>query len=130
MYGFPGYPGSTASPSNPPSAEAFTPSTAPTSATRPPATRTIFPASRSVTNALLSGRNAKPQGTWIPVATVDATVNVTAEACAVPADAGADEELVPPGVASEHPAAITNETTATAAALPRTPSPPLDLAPN
>src|SRR4051794_509458 len=102
MYGFPGYPGSTASPSSPPSDEDFTSSTVPTSDTCPPAIRLTFPESRSATNALLSGRNASPQGTSIPVATVDATVSFTAAGPpTVLAVDGADADPEVLGVASE-----------------------------
>src|SRR5580765_5531142 len=102
MYGRAGYCGSTASPNNPPSADAFTSSTSPTSLTCPPAIRLIFPESRSATNALLSGKNASPHGTSIPVATVEATVSFTPPGCTVvldPLGADALPELL--GVASE-----------------------------
>src|SRR5690348_10323210 len=106
MYGLPGYAGSTASPSNPPSAEAFTPSTVPTSVTRPPTIRLIVAVSRSATNALLSGKNAKPHGTWIPVATVPPTVSFNVPTRTELAVDGAAElaGAEPPGAFPEQPA--------------------------
>jgi hypothetical protein len=84
----------------------------------------------------LSGRNASPHGTSIPVATVDATVSFS-EPCAVlaPEPVGAELELVaddPESAPPKHPATKASAVTTTAVRAPRptivltTPSPRSD----
>src|SRR5262245_25674779 len=78
----------------------------PTSVTVDPLIRLTFAVSRSVTSAVLSGRNATPHGTFNPVATVPATVTLTEAAVGAPPAGTLDCELAAGSLSSALQAAV------------------------